>query len=446
MKQISITWWFTIAAVTFAWLIAEPGALATSQFLPLRNLAVQYSGLLAMAAMSVAMILATRPRWPERWLGGLDKMYRLHKWLGISALAFSVFHWVASNGPKWAVSWGLMERPQRGPRPQIDNPIAQWIASYRGTAELVGEWAFYAAVLLIALALLKWFPYRLFYKTHRLLALTYLGLVFHAVVLTKLSYWLTPVGLLMAPLLAAGSWAAVLSLLHRIGHSRKVDGAIVSLQYYPGVHALEGAIDVPFGWQGHKPGQFAFVTSDGNEGAHPYTIASAWDDGVRRITFIVKSLGDHTSLLREKLSLGQNVKIEGPYGCFTFEDDRAEQIWIGGGIGITPFIARMKQLASEGTRRPQTIHLFHPTAEQDADALAKLSADAAAAGVTIHVLVDARDGLLDGERIRKAVPGWREASIWFCGPIGLGAALRRDFAAAGMDLDGRFHQELFAMR
>ena len=40
----------------------------------------------------------------------------------------------------------------------------------------------------------------------------------------------------------------------------------------------------------------------------------------RRITFITKELGDHTSRLREKLRVGQQVTIEGPYGCFTFDD------------------------------------------------------------------------------------------------------------------------------
>ena len=44
-------------------------------------------GIIAVVAMSIAILLALRPRWPEQWLGGLDKMYRLHKWLGITALA-----------------------------------------------------------------------------------------------------------------------------------------------------------------------------------------------------------------------------------------------------------------------------------------------------------------------------------------------------------------------
>lgn len=216
------------------------------------------------------------------------------------------------------------------------------------------------------------------------------------------------------------------------------------------MRVLEVEIDVPDGWPGHKPGQFAFATSDVREGAHPYTIASAWHDDHRRITFIAKELGDHTSRLREKLSVGQNVKVEGPYGCFNFDDNQPRQIWIGAGIGITPFIARMKYLARERSEHPDEptpeVDLFHPTTDVDETALSKLKADAEAANIRLHILVNARDGRLTGDRIRAAVPEWRAASIWFCGPSGFGEALREDFAAAGLPVTERFHQELFAMR
>ncbi len=92
MKSIIYAWWATIAFITVAWLSVEPRVFTTSQFLALRNLMVQYSGLLAIVAMSVAMVLSARPRWPETSLNGLDKMYRLHKWLGISALVFTILH------------------------------------------------------------------------------------------------------------------------------------------------------------------------------------------------------------------------------------------------------------------------------------------------------------------------------------------------------------------
>lgn len=113
---------------------------------------------------------------------------------------------------------------------------------------------------------------------------------------------------------------------------------------------------------------------------------------------------------------------------------------------MTPFIARMKYLAMNPGRPTQTIHFFHTTRDYDEEAIAKLTADADAAGVRLHVLADRRDGRLTGERIRAMVPEWREASIWFCGPTGFGQALRQDFAAQGLPVDRSFHQELFEMR
>jgi predicted ferric reductase len=221
------------------------------------------------------------------------------------------------------------------------------------------------------------------------------------------------------------------------------------MRYFADVRAVEIETDVQ-GWPGHKPGQFAFVTSHASEGAHPYTIGSSWHPQNPRITFIVKELGDYTRCLRENLHVGHTVRIEGPYGCFTFDDGRAHQIWIGGGIGITPFIARMKHMALEQKERDwpenQRIDLFHSTAEVDQEALDKLTADAESANVTLHILIDTRDGFLTGERLRTAVPEWRKTSIWFCGPAAFGEALKRDLAAHGYPVEQHFHQELFAMR
>lgn len=451
MAHIKIAFWSGLALLAGLWLAADPLALRPAGFFALRGSMVQLSGILAMGCMSLAMILALRPRWPERWLGGLDKMYRLHKWLGIGGLVLAVTHWLWAQGPKWAVGLGWLARPNRGSRPAVENALEQFLLTQRGTAEAIGEWAFYAAVLLIVVALVRRIPYSLFYKTHRLIAVAYLALVFHALVLFKFSSWMTPLGILMAGLLAWGTVAAILVLLRRVGAGRKVAGKITSLHYYPSLRVLEGEIDIPEGWPGHKAGQFAFVSGDPVEEPHPFTIASAWSPAAHRLTFITKELGDFTRTLRDTRRVGESVVVEGPYGCFTFEDACPRQIWIGGGIGITPFIARMKQLAQERQADPpragsQEIHLFHSTADYSEEAIAKLRADAEAADVRLHVLHDARDGLLTGDRIRAAVPGWREASIWFCGPPGFGAALRADFAGHGLNSAKRFHQELFAMR
>ena len=142
--------------------------------------------------------------------------------------------------------------------------------------------------------------------------------------------------------------------------------------------------------------------------------------------------------------MGDQVTVEGPYGCFTFDDQNLRQIWIGAGIGITPFVARLKQLALEADHQ-YSIDLFHPSTEYSPQAIDKLRADAAAAGVRLHLLVADQNGRLSGERLRKEVPDWQAASVWFCGPTGFGRALRSDLLTHGLKPED-FHQELFQMR
>jgi len=446
MRNLKRVFLISLLFLALLWLIAEPTLFQSASFFALRGPMLQLTGVLAIAVMSLAMLLALRPRLPEKWLGGLDKMYRLHKWFGITALVTSLLHWLWAKGPKWAVGWGLLDRPARGPRIPIENPIEAWVAGFHRAAEHYGEWAFYAVLVLIALALITRFPYRWFYQTHRFIAAAYLVLAFHAAVLFQFQDWSQPIGWVMAVLLVAGSAAGIVVLLRRVAAHRRVGGKITALNYLPGMRALAVEADVP-AWPGHKAGQFLFARFDGSQEPHPYTIASAWDAGQRTLRAVIKELGDHTRGLRNRLSVGQNVTIEGPYGCFTFDDDRPRQIWIGGGIGITPFIARLQHLATrKDDAQGQQVDLFHSTTAIDQEALDSLSADAEEAGVRLHLSVDARHGRLTAERLRASVPDWREASFWFCGPAGFGEALKRDLAALGFPVNERFHQELFAMR
>jgi predicted ferric reductase len=137
------------------------------------------------------------------------------------------------------------------------------------------------------------------------------------------------------------------------------------------------------------------------------------------------------------------VTVEGPYGCFNFNDDQSRQIWVGAGVGITPFIARLKELAKIPGEKP--IDLFHPTADYDQAAIDKLTVDATAAGVKLHILVSGKDARLDCRAIRASVPEWSSASIWFCGPQGFGYALSKDFIVNGLSAK-HFHQVLYNMR
>lgn len=444
MKQIKIFLWVFLVILSGLWWFTDTTALAgLSNFLGWRTLLMQYSGVLAMGVMSMAMVLAVRPVGLEPYLGGLDKMYRLHKWLGISGLLLSVSHWLLSETPKWLTKLGLMERGARGPRPAFpEDAIRQFFIGQRGLAEGIGEWAFYAAVALMVLALVKRFPYKHFLKTHHLMAVVYLALVWHAVILLKFDYWSGPLGLVMCVLMLAGSAAAIMVLFGLVVGQRQLVGEVVGLRHHDALQVME--IDIAFQghWAGHEAGQFAFVTLHADEGAHPYTISSAWaNDG--RLTFIIKALGDYTRTLAGRVALKDVVKVEGPYGRFNFEGEQQRQIWVGAGIGITPFIARMQALAKVPDGRKA--HLFHTTRVHDAHAISLLQRDAKAAHIGLTVLTDEQDGKLNAARIAQQVSDWCDADIWFCGPAHFGQALKKDFMAMGLAA-GRFHQELFEMR
>lgn len=444
MKPIKIFFIVLILLLTVLWMFADTLIPEPFTYFGFRSVFLQFSGVIGIGVMSIAMLLAIRPKQLESHFDGLDKMYRLHKWFGITALVVSVLHWWMALGTKWMVGWGWLDKPVRGPRStQTLGFTEDLFLSQRSFAESVGEWAFYAALILMVLALIKRFPYHLFVKTHQLVSIVYLTLVYHSVVLIEFDYWMQPIGWFMAVLLLGGTVSAVLALTGQIGRGRKVKGCIENLTYYDGLRVLEGSVLLQDGWPGHAAGQFAFVTSNDKEGPHPYTIASAWNPDEPKITFITKALGDHTSRLPEQLKIGMSVTVEGPYGCFDFNDTQPRQIWVGAGIGITPFVARLKELAS--TPGEKLVDLFHSTADYDQVIIDRLTSAAAEAGVRLHLLVSSKDGRLDYGTICSAIPDWSLASVWFCGPPEFGRSLKKDFIANGL-LAKHFYQELFQMR
>jgi predicted ferric reductase len=346
------------------------------------------------------------------------------------------------NVTKWLVDGGLLIKPAPVPKPPETVEIFKFFNSQRDAAEQIGEFACYALVALIAIALIKRFPYRYFFMSHRWIAIVYLSLIFHAVVLMNYSYWGTILGVVMASLMLFGVYAALNSLFRRIGQSRKAVGEISTINYLDGVKANAISIQLKSQWPGHFAGQFAFITFDRHEGAHPFSITSAWFNN-GKLSFLIKELGDYTSTINAKVKVGDYVLVEGPYGRFNFDSSSKRQIWIGGGIGITPFIARMKAMAVSPDGR--LIDLFHTTSDSDEGALDLLKEDAEAAGVRLHVLINSRDGHLTGEILRAKIPDWKSADIWFCGPMPFGKAIRFDLFKNGL-CENKFHQELYDMR
>jgi predicted ferric reductase len=442
MTRIKVVFWTICIGLTALWLVADPIHSSVTPFAQTRVSLMFYFGIMAIGTMSVAMLLALRSATLEPYVGGLDKSYRLHKWVGVAALVAAIGHWVSITGQGTFVSLGWMPRQGRRQAPPPPHGILGTLAHLSGPARSVGQVCFWATVVLIVLALLRWFPYRWFLQTHRLIAIVYLVLVFHSVVLMKAAYWTHAIAWISTLLMAGGTVAAVITLFRRVGRTRQAVGEIDTVATHADVHILQVGVCLKDRWSGHAAGQFAFVDFEDGEGPHPFTISSTWkDDG--HLTFLIKELGDYTRSLPSTLRKGSLVTVEGPYGRFNFQGKHERQIWISAGIGITPFISRMQDLATHPDGK--IIDLFHATGTREIRPVDRLRNLAKAARVRLHIWVKAEDGSLTAERIRGAVPDWKSTDIWFCGPVQLGEELRHDFLNAGMS-PSAFHQELFHLR
>lgn len=432
---IVLAWGVNVAALDTAaaalpWMVYEQG--------------LYLSGLLAIGLMSLAMVLATRPAWLERPLGGMDRIFRVHKWAGILAGVFALLHWLIEMSDDLIKSiFG------RGGRPH-EEEFGGLLENLREAGEELGEFAIYLVLAMVVLSLLKRFPYKFWRHIHRAMPVLYLMLAFHAAVLAPIAYWTQPAGALLALLLAAGSVAAALSLTGRIGRERRVHGVVTGVSS-PAADVTEVVCRLDGDWRGHRAGQFAFVGFDRFEGAHPFTIASA-DRGDRSVSFQIKALGDYTRQLSSRIAVGQAVTVEGPYGRFVLDrhNRKARQIWVAGGIGVTPFLAWLDALRTRPDDAPAA-DLHYSTRDLACDPFAaRLQALCAELpSVTLHVHDSSAGSVLTAEHLSAAHDGERgrprSAEVWFCGPRPFAEQLRAGLLRIwGPRL--RFHQEAFELR
>lgn len=463
--RVRAAWAAWAALLTGAWMLAagmEPSqgleSASTHWAWVWRRDVLLLSGVWSLGMMSLAMLLSLRQPWMERPLGGMDQVYRLHKWLGITAAVAAVLHWAAKESSGWIKAlWGTAGRPAR-------DAMLPWLADGRGLAKDLGEWAFYALLVLVVLTLWqRLLPYKPWRWLHRVMPVLYLALVWHSLVLLPLTYWQQPAGWLMGALMVLGSVAALCALAGRIGRARRYAAevhAVQTLGTQAGQDPLEVLCALPAHWPGHRAGQFVFARWDAREGAHPFTVASApgacgcTPDGRQLLRLVIKPLGDYTAQLHRSLRPGQAMQIEGPYGRFdgqpgSWQGGEPVQVWVAGGVGITPFLALLEARQPAAGVQPGQLpaHLHYATRDAAGDALLPrvqaLCADAIPpVALTVH---DAAQG--QWLRPQDLECYGQLLDIWVCGPQGLGDALQQGAAAVrAQGGSWRLHREAFAMR
>ncbi len=192
----------------------------------------------------------------------------------------------------------------------------------------------------------------------------------------------------------------------------------------------------------HKAGQFAFFRFLGREsgyGEHPFTISSRPAAGELAVT--VKNLGNYTGTLGS-LKPDTTCLIDGPYGLFFPKRTGSELLFIAGGIGITPFLSILEDLAEKDPQR--TVSLVWSVRFRE-EAFARetlMSLQSRMTGFSFRILVTGEpsfestspDSRIDLPALREAIHPFRNvpsAEAFICGPDLFRKSIQQQLVAAG---------------
>ena len=386
-------------------------------FVPLASILPAGLGALSMSSMALALILAARWRIVDRMMGGPDKSYGAHRWLGFFALGGALGHWALASSEGAGVLPVLAE-----------------------SGEDVGNIAATGLIVLTAAAMVRMIPYHLWKASHMLLGPIFLLAACHTFfVASPLAVGAAP-WTLMAIVSIVGLVAWGQTLLRKLAPTRLVTVESAT--------RFEGGVDVAFrserAMPPFQPGQFATIARNrARSEAHPFTIAGG-DETSRR--FIIRSAGDWTANLVNTVRKGDQFRLSSGVGRFLPQVDsgRSEQLWVASGVGIAPFLAALERMQPDGGARVTLIHCIR--SRDSAGAVEDVEHHASRLPqLDLIVLSDDRKEGLSPERLSGVVRGMREdAQLYLCGPEGPKNMVTQVWETAGMK--GRIHSERFDFR
>jgi predicted ferric reductase len=136
--------------------------------------------------------------------------------------------------------------------------------------------------------------------------------------------------------------------------------------------------------------------------------------------------GDYTRDLYDKLETGTPAKVAGPFGGFDYRQGGHDQIWIAGGIGVTPFLSWIRSLDGSFDR---SVDFFYSVG-RESDALYREEIDAVSArhpALRARTLDTERDGFLTAEKAMNGSPAGADVWVYMCGPPPMMMALADGF-------------------
>lgn len=392
------------------------------------NYTLQFVGELisssVMILLSISLVLATRLRFMEPYFGGLDKMWQTHKKVSMLAFLLLIIHFFTI--------------------PKTDELL---------NGKPLGMIAFFGIVILVLLTIAPRVPlisrflnfnYTIWRIAHKFMGLFFiLGLV-HYMLVGTISKQTIP-GIYMLLWILIG----IVAYIYRQFFSRMfepyreytveqvnhLNGTCVEISLKP-----NSSKKVNF-----KAGQFVYVAFKKHHlrEPHPFTVSSSPNEELLRLT--VKASGDWTGYLQKNLEPDMTAVVHGGFGMFNYKDGGEEQVWIAGGIGITPFLSWIRD--SNGDL-DKDVDLFYGV-RGEADALywnEFQAVDEAHNNFRTHLQYSSKDGHLSAKEIAEMSQGnITSKHIYMCGPVKMTEGFAQSFKKMGVPAS-QIHYEEFNFR
>jgi ferredoxin-NADP reductase len=200
------------------------------------------------------------------------------------------------------------------------------------------------------------------------------------------------------------------------------------------------------GWTGHRPGQhfdLRLTAPDGYTAIRPYSVATRPDGS--RVDFTVGLVedGEVSSYLVLGAEVGTELDVRGPLGGWFVwnRDDPAPVLLIGGGIGVAPLMAMLREHDRVAQRHP--MHLLYATRGPDTllyatELAARTRNDAGVSTVTVLYTRNVPDGVARpagrisiSDIAAYGLPPSPGTRCYVCGPTGFVEAVIELLLAAG---------------
>lgn len=386
-------------------------------FVPVANILPAGFGALSMSSMALTLILAARWRIVDRIMGGPDKSYVAHRWLGFFALAGALIHWALAS----SVGAGML-------------PVLT------ESGEDVGNIAAVGLLVMTVAAMVRAIPYHLWKASHMLMGPIFLIAAYHTFfVASPLAIGAAP-WVLMAIVSIIGLLAWVRTLWRKSAPTR-----LVRVEH---LRPFFGGVDVTFCADKPLPafraGQFTTLSyNKARAETHPFTIAGG-DEYARR--FVIRAAGDWTQEFVHSVRLGDEFRLGRGVGRFLpqLKRKRSEQLWVAGGVGITPFLAALEQMQPDSGALVTLVYCIR--SRDSAGGLDDIQRHVARLPqLNLVLFVKGETTPLDKSQLGRIMRNMdKKTQVYLCGPDGLKNLVTEVWELIGMK--GRIHSEQFDFR